>query len=223
MIELKVINKNDPLKRRAEKQTEQEEFSPMAPPDAFAPPNLKAIPYEELHSFLQRFCDEHKSFIKELDAFEDALIHIQQKGIDRKVDEKLRHFFEYFDQHIVTHGQREEKLLFPLLHQRLIEKGEHGKGTVPVTAADMLEDDHVKSLQLAAVVFNFFGLTMRLPDPNSRLVVLDAALEQGKVLIELLRLHIFREDNIVFSQAHQLITTAELDEMEKDLLKTELQ
>ena len=221
MIELKVINKNDPLKGRAEKQTEREEFSPMDPPDAFAPPNLGSIPYEELHPFLQRFCDEHKSFVKELDAFEEALLHIQQKGISRAVDEKLRNFFEFFDEHIVTHNQREEKLLFPLLHQRLVESGEHGKGAIPLTAANMLEDDHVKSLQLAAVVFNFLGLTMRLPDMNSRLVVLDAALEQGKVLIEALRLHIFREDNIVFSQAQQLITTAELDEMMKEVQKLE--
>ncbi len=186
----------------------------MDPPDAYAPPNMEPVPYEELHPFLQQLSDEHKECIKELDAFEETLLHIQQKGIDKSVDTRLRTFFEFFDVHIVKHNQKEEKGLFPLLHQKLKEKGDHGHGPTPVTAVDMLEDDHVKALQLAAVVFNFFGLTMRLPDPNSRLVVLDAALEQGKVLIELLRLHIFREDNIVFSQAHQYLSTAELDEIE---------
>ncbi len=221
MINLKVINKHDPLKRKAEKQSEQEEFSPMDPPDAYTPPNLDPLPYEDLHPFLQQLCDEHKACIKELEAFEETLIHIQQKGIDKTVDGKLRQFFDFFDNNIVAHNQKEDKALFPLLQQRLLEKGEHGHGPTPVTAVDMLEDDHIKALQLAAVVFNFFGMAMRLPDPNSRLVMLDAALEQGKVLIELLRLHIFREDNIVFAQAQQLLTDTELAEIAKQVPKKE--
>ncbi|MCF8244167.1 MAG: hemerythrin domain-containing protein [Saprospiraceae bacterium] len=213
MIELKVINQSDPLKRKAEKQTEQEEFSPMDPPDAYSPPNLEAIPYEEMHPFLQQLMDEHKTCIKGLDDFEAILLHIQEKGLDREVNGKLSQFFEFFDNNIVKHNQKEEKDLFPLLQQKLMESGEHGHGLTPVTAVDMLEDDHIKVIQLAAVVFNFFGLVMRLPDANSRLVVLDAALEQGKVLIEMLRLHIFREDNIVFVQAQQLISAEEFEAM----------
>jgi len=213
MIELKVINQNDPLRRKAEKQTEQEEFSPMDPPDAYSPPNLEAVPYEEMPPFLQQLMDEHQACIKELDDFEATLLHIQEKGLDREVNGKLSQFFEFFDSHIVKHNQKEEKDLFPLLQQKLMESGEHGHGLTPVTAVDMLEDDHVKVIQLAAVVFNFFGLVMRLPDANSRLVVLDAALEQGKVLVEMLRLHVFREDNIVFAQAKQLISAEEFEGM----------
>src|SRR3989344_3007642 len=79
---------------------------------------------------------------------------------------------------------------------------------------DFMEDEHAKAMQLAAVVLNFLGLAFRLPDERSRLIVLDAALEQGKNLVELLRLHVFREDNIVFSLAHRLISRAEFDEMQ---------
>ncbi len=214
MHNLKDLNKVDPLKRLVEKQSEQEEYSPMDPPDAYSPPNLEAIPYDEMHPFLQKLRDEHQACIKELEEFEGVLNDIREHGINKKIDGKLRNFFQFFDDHIIKHNQKEENALFPLLNQRLKEKGEHGHGPDPVTSVDMLEDDHVKSIQLAAVVFNFFALTMRLPDHNSRLVVLDAALEQGKVLIELLRLHIFREDNIVFSQAHQYISKGEFDEME---------
>lgn len=213
MIELKVINQNDPLKRKAEKQTEQEEFSPMDPPDAYSPPNLETVPYEDMHPFLQQLMDEHRNCTKELDEFEAALLHIQEKGVDRELNGKLSHFFEFFDEHIVRHNQKEEKVLFPLLQKRLLESGEHGHGPDPVTAVDMLEDDHVKTIQLAAVVFNFFGLVMRLPDANSRLVVLDAALENGKALVEMLRLHIFREDNVVFAQAQRLISEVEFADM----------
>ena len=76
-----------------------------------------------------------------------------------------------------------------------------------------MEDEHAKAMQLAAVVVNFLGLVFRLPDERSGMIVLDAALEQGKNLIELLRLHVFREDNVVFPLAHQLISIAEFDEM----------
>ncbi len=186
----------------------------MDPPDAYSPPSLEAVPYEDMHPYLQQLMDEHRACIEQLDTFEQALLQIQQVGLSRAVDEKLREFFDFFDNHIVKHNQREEAALFPLLHQRLIENGEHGRGHDALTAVDMLEDDHVKALQLAAVVFNFFGLTMRLPDANSRLVVLDAAIEQGKTLVEMLKLHIFREDNIAFAQAQRLLTKTELDEME---------
>ncbi len=92
-----------------------------------------------------------------------------------------------------------------------MEIGEHSKDDSPITGVDMLEDEHLKSFQHAAVVFNFLGMASRLPDHDSRLVMLDAALEQGKVLIEDLRLHIFREENIAFPQVQQYITKDELD------------
>ena len=79
----------------------------------------------------------------------------------------------------------------------------------------MLEDDHAKLMQLAAVVFNFFALSSRLPDAASRAIVLDAALEQSKELIEALRLHIFREENVVFPKAQLYLNAQELDELQK--------
>jgi hemerythrin-like domain-containing protein len=220
MIDLKVINQDDPLKRSAEKQAGLEEFSPMDPPDAFSPPNMQTVNPEDMHPFLRQLLEEHRTFTGELDALEQALMRIQNQGLSREADENLRDFFEFFDEQIVKHNRKEEAALFPLLHQKLAENGEHGQGPQALTAVDILEDDHAKALQLAAVVFNFFGLAMRLPDYNSRLVALDAAIEQGKTLVELLKLHIFREDNIAFTQAHSLITKDEFDQMEIRLLSS---
>jgi len=95
----------------------------------------------------------------------------------------------------------------------LLKNNEHSTGAIPVTSIDMMEDDHVKTLQLATIVFNFLGMAMRLPDTNSRLIMLDAAVEQGKSFIELMRLHIFREETITFSQAMEYLTVEELDGM----------
>ncbi len=214
MIELKVINSNDPLQRKAEKQQENEEFSPMDPPDAYDPPSLEGVSYDEMHPFLQCLMDEHKVISEQLNAFEKALLSIQSDGMSREAHGSLRDFFSFFDQNIVKHNQQEDKFLFPLLNRRVLASGEHGRGSEAVTSVNVMEDDHVKTLQLAAVVFNFFGMAVRLPDPASRLMVLDAALEQGKALVELMKLHIFREDNIVFAQAHRFIFKGEFDEME---------
>lgn len=52
------------------------------------------------------------------------------------------------------------------------------------------------------------------------MIVLDAALEQGKNLVELLRLHVFREDSIVFPLAHRLISTAEFDSLQAGAVAT---
>ncbi len=69
-------------------------------------------------------------------------------------------------------------------------------------------------MQITSVCFNFFGLASRLPDADSRTIVLDLAIEQGKALIEYLRLHIFREDNVIFPLAQKFITEEEFDEMD---------
>lgn len=218
-LNLKNLNNIDPLKRMVEKQTEQEEFSPMDPPDAYSPPNNEAVPYEEMPPFLQKLMNEHKVCSNELREFEEILTQIQKKGINKEVNNGLAEFFKLLDNKKLHHNTKEEKILFPLLNKRLLEKGEHSKGLFPKTAVDMLEDDHIKILQLAAITFNFFGLAARLPDHTSRIIVLDTAIEQGKALVELINLHIFREDTIVFSLAHKYITQSEFDEMEEQLPK----
>ena len=51
----------------------------------------------------------------------------------------------------------------------LIADGEHGRGMVPITAIDLMEDEHAKAMQLAAVVLNFVGLAFRLPEELVRI------------------------------------------------------
>ena len=214
-MEVHILNRIDPLRKQAERGPEVEQgLSPMDPPDAYAPSGIEPVPAEALHPFLRQFRDEHVAFMAELNAFEAAILSIQKAGYDKESDARLRHFFHYLDQEFVPHSRREEASLFPLLRERLISSGEHGSGSVPTTATDVLEDEHAKAMQLAAVVVNFLGLVFRLPDERSGMMVLDAALEQGKNLVELLRLHVFREDNVAFSLAHRLISTAEFDQMQ---------
>jgi len=209
------LNRIDPIKRQTIVKEEEigEGLSPMEPPDAYAPPSMEPVSSEEMHPILRQFVNEHDSFLKEVNAFEDTLLSIQKNGYTREADGKLKHFFNFFDEEFISHNRREEATVFPLLRKRLIASGEHGVGDDPSTAIDMMEDEHTKAAQLAAVILNFLGLAFRFPDERSKLIVLDAALEQSKFLVELLRLHVFREDNVVFPLAHRLITQTEFDAM----------
>ena len=214
-MDVHILKRIDPLRKQAERGLGSGTgLSPMDPPDAYAPPSVEPVPAEALHPFLRKFRDEHVPFMEELNAFEAAILSIQKTAYTKESDAKLRRFFQFFDHEFIPHSRREEATLFPLLRERLMASGEHGGGSGPTTAADVMEDEHVKAMQLAAVVVNFLGLVFRLPDERSGMIVLDAALEQGKNLVELLRLHVFREDNVVCSLAHRLISTAEFDAMQ---------
>jgi len=221
MLDLKQLSEVDPLKRIVEKESGEEAFSPMSPPEAYAPPCATEVPEEAMHAVLRGLIAEHRALTGELDAFEAVLSNIQVNGLraGHELEKGLQKFFRFLDEAVVRHHLKEEKVLFPLLQTRLLEKGEHSQGAYARTAVDMMEDDHDKAIQLAAVTFNFLGLAARLPDPASRAMVLDAALEQGKALVELLRLHLFREDHVVFPMAHEHITPDEFDAMQGRLAR----
>lgn len=209
-----VLHRVDPVQRQSlHGLAALEGLSPMDPPDAYAPPSITPVAMADMHPFLQHLMQEHVPFLGEVGAFEDTLLAIQKNGYTREADGKLRHFLNFFDAEFIAHHRHEEAALFPLLKKRLLAAGEHGSGDDPQTPVDVMQDEHIKAIQLAAVILNFLGLAFRFPDQQTRLIVLDAALEQAKFLVELLRLHVFREDQVVFPLAHQLITPTEFEQM----------
>jgi len=204
-LDLKNLNKQDPLKRMVERQTKTEEFSPMDPPDAFEPPVLEEVEYKNMSPLIQSLMDEHKECNKAIAAFENVLNSLHTDGFSKNTLEGINDFFSFFDDSIIEHNRKEDNTLFADLNKILHEKEEYSIGTEK-TVVDLMEDDHVKMLQLAAISFNLFGLITRIPDDGSRLVILDLAIEQSKALIEMLKLHIFREDNVVFPIANKYLT-----------------
>ena len=55
-----------------------------------------------------------------------------------------------------------------------------------------------------------------LPSKEPAIVWVDSGLELGKKVIELLRLHIFREENILFPLANDLLSKRELDNLHNE-------
>jgi hemerythrin-like domain-containing protein len=191
-------------------------LSPYAPPEAFNPPSKEEeIAYEDMHPFLQEFIDEHNSYTKELNAFEATIALIEGGRVDRDIDERLRQFFTYFDDKIVSHNLEEEKYLFSQISKKMKENGEHSQSDENFNVIDVLIDDHIKSIQMSAVTFNMFALFSRISDEKSRYIILDVALNQAKELLELLRVHIYREDTIIFTYAQKNFSDTELTEIQE--------
>ncbi len=207
------LKKTDPLQRNVEKGLEDEENSPMDPPDAYGGAVIEDVPYEAMHALLRSYMDDHKNAVDMIERFDKALAKYkdQQYRMDETISTDFHDFFEYFDDGLLDHNRREERQLFPLLHSKLVASGEHSIDKTPRTAIDLMEDDHVKFIQLGALCFNMLGLAAHLHDARSAAFVLDTACNTGRELTELLRLHIHREDNILFPLAHKLITTNEFD------------
>jgi len=213
----KNLNPRDGLRRNAVKDSSAEVLSPMDPPDAYAPPGKINIDPEQMHPFLKTLMADHAIIKESLADFEKAILSIKQSGVTKEVNRRLAHFFYTFNDIFIPHDKMEERRLFPALEKKLIEKGEHSQGAKPATALDVMEDDHLKAVQQAAVIFNFFGLASRLGDEISRNLVMDAAMEQANQFIELMQLHIFREDTIIFPLAHKYIDSTQLTKMQQEI------
>lgn len=204
----KKLKEEDPILRNADKDQNLEEFSAMDPPDAYSKEHAIGSSYETYHPFIKELMDEHKDLSKKIDAFDKSLSGFKESGYQftKEISDSFNEFFTYFDNHIQPHNEKEEKYFFRILHERLLESGEHSPDDDnPNTAVQLMEDDHNKFIQLATLSFNMLGLATRLPDLNSRGITFDLAYNNGRELIELLKLHIYREDEILFPLAHKLL------------------
>lgn len=204
----KKLKEEDPILRNVDKDENLEEFSAMDPPSAYDKDRAVGARYDEMDSFLQELMDEHKEVIEKTERFDKALIQFKTNGyqFEEEINNAFNAFFVYFDDHILPHNRKEEAHFFRILHDRLIEAGEHGNGDDPSTAVDIMIDDHVKFIQLAALSFNLLGLGTRLQDPESKMMTFDLAFNTGRELSEMIRLHVFREDETLFPMSQNLLT-----------------
>ena len=209
------LNETDPIKRFAEKESNDEELSPMDPPEAFAPSTVEPVAYEDMHPLLQNLMDEHKIFIKVLNNFESALVEWKQNNwiFNNNINKNFKGLFSFLDNNTPDHNKKEEKILFPLLHNKLLQSGEHSTGNNPKTGVDIMEAEHIQVAQLGSLCLNFLGLGSCLNDKTSREITFEYAYNQGKEIVEIMRLHIYREDETLFPLAVHLISEEEFNNL----------
>ncbi len=212
--DLPVFNPSgDPLRRKAEKEVAEDLPSPMDPPLAYAPPTVESIPPDQLASPLKALMQDHEDFLKVLSVFDEALVELKKREwkFVPEISSALKAFFQFMDQELPRHTRIEEKLLFPVLHEKFLATGEHSPGQTPVTPVDVMEADHAHVSQLAMLVFNLFGLAPRLRDAESRNFLFEHAFHQGQEIVEVMKLHIYKENTTLFPLAQQLLSAAEME------------
>lgn len=216
-------NQKDKIKRIVEKSAQDEGYSPMSPPDYYnAPAKITELPYEQLPQSIKTLINQHKDALNHISNIENILIKFKEDGYNynSEYSSAFKTFFEFFDNTLIPHHQNEDKFLFPLLKKHLINKGEHSKymkNNEYETPIDVMEDDHLKMLQVGSLIFNLLGIFVRIPDPTSRVIIADIVFNKFMELIDLLRIHIYQEENILFPQAVEFLSQEELDQIEKHI------
>ena len=210
---LKELNKVDPVKANVSKELDgKEEDSPMDPPSSY---DKKVDDVAVSHKLLKILMDEHDEVTKIIDRLEKAIAQYKQNNyvLNDEVNSTFHDFFHFTDNKLLPHNRKEEKVLFPLLQKRLIENKEHGVNNQDLTAIDIMEDDHIKFIQLTTLMFNLLGLAARLPDKQSAFFTYDTFYNISKEFIELLKLHIYRENEILFPLAQKYLTEDDLNSL----------
>lgn len=210
------LQKIDPVKPQVsvDRGSMEEGISPMDPPSSFEPPAKSKYPQEKMRPFFQDLMREHDNLKKEMTNFKQILKLIQQTGqITLEQRKGFKEFFTHFEADFIEHNRKEEFILFPILKKRLLEAGEHSPTKKPVTGVDVLQDEHIQALQLATLCYKNLDLLDSINELTSRRKVVLFIVSKGLDLIELMELHIFREDEIIFGLAHELLSNDEMNDL----------
>lgn len=214
------LQKNDPIKRQTEVSANDRgtECSPMSPPEAYNPPSSIKVDYEKCHEAIKHLIDEHQVLKKILTSFESMLKLVKaNSAASYQLKDEINKTLENFKQDFGDHNKKEEKHLFPILASRFLEIGEHSKTKRPITPINVLENEHTEATQLIHEIQYIWAVVFKIKDPPTLNLFLKDFLIKSFKLIEITRLHIFREDDIVFSLAQKNLSKNELDTILKKL------
>lgn len=210
------LNQVDPVKKQQEVSARDRGagFSPFDPPSAHTPPSTIKVSYDEFHPFFKKLVDDHIQLTKQLEIFEQNIKKIKMNSeLFIELDDEIRGFFTFFEKEFTSHNQKEEKLLFNLLNERFLQIGEHSKTKNPITPIKVLEDEHKVIDRVFTQAEQTWILIHEIFDLKSQKTLIAHFLDKSKELVEAVRLHIFREDEIVFSLGQKNLTNKELDEL----------
>lgn len=218
IVDAKITPKPELVSKQNQRWLSDLDNSPM---DTHEEEGKLTIKKEDLSDAIKVFMDEHEAVLKIVGEFEKGMVSYKVNGykLTDDINKSFSKFFKCLDEELLPHNRKEEKTLFPILNKKLILAGEHSKGAKLLTAIDVMEDDHVKFIQLGALSFNLLGLSTRLVDDRSRIFVLDTVYDTSRELVELLKLHIYRENETLFPLAQKYLSKEELELIHEEMEK----
>lgn len=140
------------------------------------------------HNCLEELRADHEEISKELGLLEEA---VKDSTIDKKQVEHFLHFTENFAE---PHHKKEEEVLFPELERKGIPKEDGPIGMM--LAEHEMKREYVKNLEKAA-------------GDNSD----DEMRKNGLAIVSLLRDHIFKENNILYPMAEEVLSEKDMSEL----------
>lgn len=213
----KVDTKNsDPLKRQATVSEEDRgaRMSPMHPPEGFDAAIPESENTSEMDPLLLSLMDDHKTLLKSIENYEVTIDSIiAERALSKESTLSTKEFLKVIDDEFIDHNKKEEEVLFPLLHEKMMENGEHSQSNEPITAVDILTNEHRQAEMMVLDLKEIVKFLETETDALKRENVLKHLIALSKELTGLLKLHIFREDSIVFVLAHEFISKEEFKKL----------
>lgn len=77
---IKKLQEKDPVKKQDKKGLEQQEDSPMDPPNAYEEPGKISIKPEEISESIKIFMNEHKEVMRVIEEFEKGIVAYKTNG-----------------------------------------------------------------------------------------------------------------------------------------------
>ncbi len=138
---------------------------------------------------------EHEEGLKQLTELEDAALKIKKNGITKEELDRVTSAINFIDNEIRFHNEKEEKHLFPL-----VAKYVSGPTTVMENEHRILWDAFIKLKIIAKEIEN-------LESENSKEMLVRTSL----FIVELLSSHIYKENNILFPMAQNVLSKEEYE------------
>jgi len=153
----------------------------------------------------ERLMAEHQHGLRELDKMLASSRELKTAGFSVQIYEKLRDATRFINEDIRAHNKNEEEALFPALEEKIGPSGPTGvmrsEHVQLWTSLDKLEKE----------------LTELLNDTTSQPRITRVS-ELSAFIHDLLKNHIFKEDNILYPMARQMLTPEEILEVAERMI-----
>src|ERR1043166_235634 len=151
--------------------------------------------------------EEHAETIENLTRLQHATEYIRTNGFSFEAFMQIGKALRFIGIEIKHHNEKEEKFLFPLMDN------------YPGTNPQELRNEH---RELRKLYTRLLEGVEDVEEGRLHANTVREILETSKALIEHLRSHIAKENEILFPMAKRLLSKSELEELEKSITREQL-
>jgi hemerythrin-like domain-containing protein len=155
---------------------------------------------------IQTLKHQHEEGLGKLNELEDAVISLEDKGLNSEDISSLRSAVGFINTEIRQHNQREEDVLFPELEKHIPQQG----------PTSVMRSEHRELWnKLDELEVNISAIESAEGRDDNK--VLEALLETSRDIISLLRNHIAKENNVLFPLALNILSQDQMNRINSTL------